>query len=71
MLILLAVVAALAWAMSARRKDIAYLLVLLWAIFGITVKFPTAGIVTTGTWVCFGLIALAFLYTAVQKFRTN
>ena len=71
MLVILAVVAALAWAMSIRRKDIAYLLVLLWAIFGITVKFPAAGIVTTGTWVSFGLIALAFIYTTAQKLRTN
>lgn len=71
MLIMLGIVAALAWAMSIRRKDVAYLSVLLWAIFGITVKFPAAGIVTTGTWISFGLIALAFIYASVQRLRTD
>jgi hypothetical protein len=71
MIIILVVVAALAWAMSIRRKDVAYLAVLLWAIFGITVKFPAAGIVTSGTWATFILIGLAFAYASYLKLRTN
>ena len=71
MLVILAVVAALAWAMSIRRQDVAYLAVLVWAIYGIIVKFPDAGIVTTGTWVSFVLIVLAFVYAGYLRLRTN
>jgi len=71
MVIILAVVAALAWLISIRRQDIAYLAVLLWAIYGIIVKFPTAGMVTSGTWVTFILIALAFVYVGYLRLRTN
>jgi hypothetical protein len=71
MVIILAVVAALAWAMSIRRQDIAYLAVLLWAIFGITVNYPDAGIVTSATWVSFGVIMLAFIYAASKHFVTR
>ena len=71
MLVILAVVAALAWAMAIRRQDVAYLAVLVWAIYGIIVKFPAAGIVTTGTWVSLGLIVLAFVYAGYQRLRTN
>ena len=55
MLVILAVVAVLGWAMSIRRADVAYLAVLLWALAGIGAKFPQAGIVTTAIWVTFGL----------------
>jgi hypothetical protein len=71
MLIILIVVVALAWAISIRRQDVTYLMVLLWAIFGITVKFPSAGIVTSGTWVCFILIVFAFIYAIYLRLRTN
>ena len=71
MVIILAVVAALAWLMSIRRQDVAYLAVLIWAIFGITVKFPVAGIVTSATWASFGLIVLAFLYAALMNFKKD
>jgi hypothetical protein len=71
MLIILAVVVALAWAMSIRRQDVAYLMVLLWAIFGITVKFPAVEIVTAGIWVSFILIALAFIYAIYLRLRTK
>lgn len=71
MVVILAVVAALAWLMSIRRLDVAYLAVLIWAIYGIIVKFPAAGIVTSATWVAFGLIVLAFFYATYQRLRTN
>jgi hypothetical protein len=71
MLIILAVVAILAWAMSIRRQDVAYLAVLLWAVFGIAVKFPAAGIVTSGTWVTFIVIGLAFIYAVFLRLRLN
>lgn len=71
MVIILAVVAALAWIMSIRRQDVAYLAVLIWAIYGIIVKFPDAGIVTTGTWVSLCLIVLAFVYAGYRRLRIN
>lgn len=40
MAVILLVVIALAWAMSLRERDAAYLAVLLWALAGIGVKFP-------------------------------
>jgi len=63
MIIILFVVVALAWAMSLRERDAAYLGVLLWALAGIGLKFPAEGLVTAGTWVAFGLVALAFAWT--------
>jgi len=65
MLVILAVVAVLGWAMSIRRADVAYLAVLLWALAGIGAKFPQAGIVTTAIWVTFGLVALAALWALI------
>jgi hypothetical protein len=67
MVLLLAVVGALGWAMSTMRRDIAYLAVLLWALAGIGVKFPQNGIVTTSTWAVFGLVALAFIWAAIPR----
>ena len=67
MVLLLAVVAALAWVMSTMRRDIAYLAVLLWALAGIGVKFPQNGIVTTATWAVFGLVGIAFLWAAIPR----
>lgn len=68
--IILLVVAALAWIMSLREQDAAYLAVLLWALAGIGVKFPQDGFVTIATWTAFGLVALAFLW-AVYTSRKN
>ena len=67
MVIILLVVAILAWAMSLRQKDIAYLTVLLWALAGIGVKFPESGFVTTAIWSAFGLVAVAFLFAAIPQ----
>ncbi|RME50204.1 MAG: tryptophan-rich sensory protein, partial [Caldilineae bacterium] len=66
MVVMLAVVAVLAWAMSLRERDAAYLAVLVWALAGIGVKFPEAGVVTMATWTVFGLAALAFLWALIQ-----
>ncbi len=66
MAIILGVVVLIGGLMSFRRRDIAYTLVLLWALAGIAAKFPAAGLVTTATWIAFILVALAlpaaFLY---------
>jgi hypothetical protein len=68
--IILAVVAALAWIMSLRERDAAYLAVLLWALAGIGVKFPQEGFVTVATWAAFGVVALAFVW-AMYTSRNN
>jgi len=66
MVVMLAVVAAVAWAMSLRERDAAYLAVLLWALAGIGIKFPAEGLVTSATWAAFALVALAFLWALIQ-----
>ena len=71
MVIILLVVAILAWAMSLRQKDVAYLAVLLWALAGIGAKFPESGFITTAIWSAFGLVVLAFFFAAIpQKIRS-
>ena len=71
MIILLAVVTALAWAMSLRQRDVAYLAVLLWALAGIGIKFPSSGVVTISIWVSFGLVACAFIWAAFPRKATS
>ena len=58
MVIVLLAVLVIALLMSWTRRDIAYALVLLWALAGIAVKFPRQGIVTVSVWVTFALVAL-------------
>ncbi len=56
MVILLGAVLLISGLMSFIRKDIAYALVILWALAGIAVKFPAEGLVTLAVWVTFGLV---------------
>ncbi len=58
MVLILGAVALISGLMNFLRKDIAYALVILWALAGIAVKFPTEGVVTLAVWVTFGLVAL-------------
>lgn len=67
MVILLAIVAVLAWAMSLDQRDAAYLAVLLWALVGIGIKFPQHGIVTIATWTTLGLVGLAFTWALLPR----
>ena len=67
MVIILIVVTGLAWAMSLREKDVAYLAVLLWALAGIGNKFPESGFVTTAIWSAFGLVVVAFLFAGMPQ----
>lgn len=61
MVIVLAVVLVIAVLMNFTRRDVAYAAVLLWALAGIAIKFPSAGIVTIATWVTFALVALTLV----------
>jgi hypothetical protein len=71
MAIILAAVLVIAVLMNFTRRDVAYAFVLLWALAGIAVKFPSEGIVTIATWVTFALVALtlgsAFLFKLPKK----
>ena len=61
MSIMLAAVLVIAALMSFTRGDIAYTLVILWALVGITVKNSGIPAVVIPTWITFGLVALALL----------
>jgi hypothetical protein len=59
MVIILGVVLVIAGLMNFLRRDVAYAVVILWALAGIAIKFPQAGLVTIATWVTFGLVAVS------------
>jgi len=70
MLAILAVVVIISGLMSVTRRDIAFIAVILWALAGIGVKFPHQGMVTTGIWVAFILVALALPGSTLIKRKT-
>jgi len=70
MVIVLAAVLAIAGLMNFLRRDAAYALVILWALAGIAVKFPQAGIVTIATWTTFGLVAASLVTASFLKKNT-
>jgi len=59
MVVILGAVLIIAGLMNFLRRDVAYALVILWALAGIAARFPQAGIVTIATWVTFGLVAVS------------
>jgi hypothetical protein len=58
MVIVLAVVLVIAVLMNFTRRDVAYALVILWALAGISLKHATVPAVAIPTWITFGLVAL-------------
>jgi hypothetical protein len=67
MVAILAAVLIIAGLMNFLRRDVAYALVILWALAGIAAKFPQAGIVTIATWVTFGLVAASLIAAILVK----
>ena len=61
MVVILGAVLIIAGLMNFLRRDVAYALVILWALAGIAARFPQAGIVTIATWVTFGLVAASLI----------
>jgi len=57
----------LALGMALTRRDVAYVLVLIWAYVGIAVKQSTIPIVAQGAWVTAGLLALIALWLLLVK----
>jgi hypothetical protein len=67
MVIILAAVLVISTLMSYTRRDVAYTLVILWALAGIGLKHAAVAAVATPTWITFGLVALALVMAFVMK----
>jgi hypothetical protein len=67
MVIILAAVLVISAVMSYTRRDVAYTLVILWALAGIGLKHAAIAAVATPTWITFGLVALALVMTFIVK----
>jgi hypothetical protein len=61
MLIVLAAVLVIAVLMNLTRRDVAYALVILWALAGISIKHAAVAAVATPTWITFGLVLLTLV----------
>jgi hypothetical protein len=73
--IVLAAVLVIAVLMNLTRRDVAYTVVILWALAGISIKHAAVAAVTIPTWVTFGLVTLTlaaafFLHKPGQKLGT-
>jgi TspO/MBR family len=71
MVIVLGAVVLITSLMNFLRTDIAYALVILWALAGIAVKFPNEGLVTVAVWVAFGLVVVTLVAAVLLKIRRN
>jgi hypothetical protein len=67
MVIILAAVLVIACLVIYTRRDIAYTLVILWALAGIAIKFAAVPAVAIPTWITFGLVALYLLVVFFQR----
>jgi hypothetical protein len=67
MVIVLGAVILISGLMNFLRKDVAYALVILWALAGIAAKFPAEGVVTVAIWVTFGLVAVTLIAAFLLK----
>jgi hypothetical protein len=61
--IVLAAVLVIAVLMNITRRDVAYALVVLWALAGISFKHAAVAAVAVPTWITFGLVALTLVGT--------
>jgi hypothetical protein len=53
------------------RHDVAYTLVILWALAGIAIKFAAVPAVALPTWITFGLVVLILIVAMIQDKRTK
>ena len=67
MLIVLAVVLLIAALVSFDRRDIAYSLVILWALVGIAVKHSAVSLVATASLITAALVAVILIYNLFQR----
>lgn len=65
--IMLAAVLVITALMNFTRRDVAYALVILWALAGISVRFATVAAVAIPTWITFGLVALTLVAALILQ----
>jgi hypothetical protein len=65
--VVLAAVLVISVLMSFTRRDLAYTLVLLWALAGISFKHAAVAAVAIPTWITFGLIIAAFVAASLRR----
>jgi benzodiazapine receptor len=65
--IILAVAVAVAWLMAITRRDVAYLLVLVWAFIGIANKHAGTPAVSTAAWIATALVGAAVIWSALPR----
>ena len=68
-MIMLAVAVLLAWLVAITRRDVAYLLVLVWAFIGIATKHTGTPVVSNAAWIATVLVAAAVVWSIVAKLR--
>jgi hypothetical protein len=66
MIVVLAIVVILTSVVSFSRKDLAYVLVILWALAGIAIKHASVTLVASSTWVSFGLVGILFIFSLLR-----
>jgi hypothetical protein len=67
--LVLAAVLVIAGLMAYTRRDIAYLLVLVWALVGIALKHASVGVVSTSAWVATAVIVGFAVYSSWANIR--
>jgi translocator protein len=67
--IMLAVAVVIAWLVALTRRDVAYLLVLVWAFIGIATKHAGTPVVSNAAWIATVLVAAAVVWSIVMKLR--
>jgi hypothetical protein len=65
--IILFAVLVIAVSMIVTRRDIAYTLVILWALAGISIKHATVTAVSIPTWITFGIVAMTLLAILILR----
>jgi hypothetical protein len=65
--IMLAVAVVLAWLVAITRRDVAYLLVLVWAFIGIATKHVGTPVVSNAAWIATALVAAAVVWSALPR----
>lgn len=71
MLIVLVAVVVIAALVSLRRRDFAYNLVILWALFGIAVKHSTVGLVATASLTSAALVVVFSIFSLFRQRSVN
>jgi hypothetical protein len=71
LVIMLAAAVAITAAVLYTRRDIAYALVIVWAVVGIAVKFPQVTAVSLAAWIAAGLVAVLILASIFLPRRSS